>query len=183
MYGNNKQGNDLSRDELRTYKYDELDRLVGTEIKDNLTYRKKNICYKYDKEGNRIKETETESNIVSDANAGTYGNNASVNTSVVSTEEYTTSTVYTYNDLDQLVKAVETSGSHSYTTTYGYDKNGNQTKVTDEKNNTITENGIKTCYFYEGDTLLYTTDDSGNKTSQNIIGLESNTMASIQYDA
>lgn len=30
--------------------------------------------------------------------------------------------------------------------------------------------------------MLYTTDDSGNKTSQNIIGLESNTMASIRYD-
>lgn len=43
MYENNKQGNGLSRDELRTYKYDTLDRLIETNIKNNLTYTEKKI--------------------------------------------------------------------------------------------------------------------------------------------
>ncbi len=221
MYENNKQGNGLSRDELRTYKYDTLDRLIETNIKNNLTYTEKNICYEYDKVGNRIKETETESNIVTDVKNETSAKNDGVNTSVAATEKRTVSTTYTYNDLDQLVKAVEISANQSYTTAYEYDKKGNQTKVIDEKNNTITENaydvesqltgvaitkngkvttvqeneyngdgqrisktdnGIKTYYFYEGSTLLYTTDENGNKTSQNIIGLENNTISSIRYN-
>ena len=38
-------------------------------------------------------------------------------------------------------------------------------------------------YYYEGSLLLYTTDEKGNKTSQNIIGNDSNTFATIRYDS
>lgn len=221
MYGNDIQENGISRDEIRTYKYDKLDRLISTNIKNNLTYVEKDICYEYDKVGNRIKETETESNIVTDANKGTSENSDGVNISVATTEKRIVSTAYTYNDLNQLIKVVETFGNQSYATTYEYDKKGNQTKVIDAKSNTVTENvydvegqltgvaitkngkvttvqeneyngdgqrisktdnGIKTYYYYEGSTLLYTTDEYGNKISQNIIGLENNTISSIRYD-
>ena len=38
-------------------------------------------------------------------------------------------------------------------------------------------------YYYEGSLLLYTTDEKGNKTSQNIIRNDSNTFATIRYDS
>ncbi|CDB12736.1 putative uncharacterized protein [Eubacterium sp. CAG:192] len=38
-------------------------------------------------------------------------------------------------------------------------------------------------YYYEGSLLLYTTDEKGNKTSQNIIGNDSNAFATIRYDS
>ncbi len=117
--------------------------------------------------GNRIKKTEKESNIV------TVADDTSKNVSGIDIEQVATvqekiiSTVYIYNDLDQLIKSVETTDGKSYTTSYEYDRN---------------VNGIKICYFYEGNVLLYTTDGEGNKTSQNIIGPEGNTIASVRYD-
>ena len=39
-----------------------------------------------------------------------------------------------------------------------------------------------TNYFYEGSLLLYTTNEQGEKTSQNIIGNVSNTFATIRYE-
>ena len=215
MYDENK------RDETKLYEYDGLDRLVKTEIRNNLTYEEKTFAYEYDSVGNRIKETEKESNIVS-ATANVSENTSGTNTEDVATvQEKIISMVYTYNDLNQLIRLVESDAGKSYITSYEYDQKGNRIKITDEKNNTITENvynvegqltaiaitkdgktatvqenqyngdgqrisktvnGIKTCYFYEGSTLLYTTDGEGNKTSQNVIGLEGNTIASIRYD-
>lgn len=134
-------------------------------------------------------------------------------------------TNYSYNELDQLIKRVENAGSNSYSTTYEYDKNGNQTKVIDGKNGTVTENTydpqsqllsvkstkdgqVKTqknvydCngkrirktetdsatgttkvinYYYDGNNLIYTTDENEDKTSSNIYGTEANVIATIRY--
>lgn len=180
------------KDEERSYKYDNLNRLIKTKIVNNLTYETSEITYTFDKVGNRIGMTEDG-----------------------------VTTTYTYNDLDQMVKSVEKDGNKSYTTAYEYDKKGNQIKVIDEKKNTVTENtydvesqlvgvnitkdgkvistqtneyngdgqrisktdnGVKTCYYYEGSLLLYTTDADGNKTSQNIIGNQDNVISSIRYE-
>lgn len=215
MYDENK------KDETKSYEYDSMDRLVKTKTKNNLTYEEKIFLYEYDSVGNRIKKTEKESNIVTVV-ADTSKNVSGTDIEQVATvQEKIISTVYIYNDLDQMIKSVETTDGKSYTTFYEYDQNGNRIKITDEINNTITENvynvegqltavaitkeektvtiqeneyngdgqrisknvnGIKTCYFYEGNVLLYTTDGEGNKTSQNIIGPEGNTIASVRYD-
>ena len=44
------------------------------------------------------------------------------------------------------------------------------------------DNDKITNYYYQGDVLLYTTDENGNKTSQNIIGLQENIIATIRYE-
>lgn len=132
-------------------------------------------------------------------------------------------TVYTYNDLDQLVTSTTSnivSGEQASNKTYTYDKNGNNIQevdsiknitkemtydvdnrldtYTDTEGNTTTtqsnlyngngqriqkqegDNNIN--YFYQGDKVLYTTNDEGDKTSHNFIGLEGNTISTIRYN-
>ena len=113
---------------------------------------------------------------------------------------------YKYDDRGNQVEVID--GKAGTTTTYEYDvenqlthvridKNG--TKVSEEYNEyngagqrikkvdmTVTESGKEetktTCYYYEGSLLLYTTDENGVKTSQNIIGNQNNAFAIIRYD-
>ena len=63
-----------------------------------------------------------------------------------------------YNGVGQRIKKVESIDSES----------GDETKTTN--------------YFYEGSLLLYTTNEQGEKTSQNIVGNASNTFATIRYE-
>ena len=44
------------------------------------------------------------------------------------------------------------------------------------------DNGAVTNYFYQGEVVLYTTDESGNVTSHNIIGPQNNIIATIRYE-
>lgn len=203
------------RDEIRLYKYDNMDRLIKTDIKDNLTYIEKSFAYVYDAVGNRIKETVKTSNIIDETELNKDGE------VIVDAQEENVLIEYTYNELNQLTKSVEKNNERVSIKYYEYDNRGNQIKVKDKNNNVITENnydvdcqlmsttimengkvtvlqeneyngegqriskttnGIKTLYFYEGSTLLYTTDCEGNKTSQNIIGPEGKIIASIRYN-
>ena len=62
-----------------------------------------------------------------------------------------------YNGSGQRIKKIDTTVSD-----------------TEEKTETIN-------YYYEGSLLLYTTNEKGEKTSQNIVGDASNVFATIRY--
>ncbi len=83
-----------------------------------------------------------------------------------------------YDANNQLVKTTEreggTTGTIINSSEYAYNSEGQRVSKT--------VNGEKTYYYYQGETLLYTTDADGNKTSQNIVGLEGNIIATIRYD-
>jgi RHS repeat-associated protein len=113
---------------------------------------------------------------------------------------------YRYDKKGNQVEAID--GKAGTTTSYEYDvenqlihvridKNG--TKVSEEYNEyngagqrikkndiIVTDSGKEEtetiCYYYEGSLLLYTTDENGVKTSQNIIGNQNNAFATIRYD-
>lgn len=83
-----------------------------------------------------------------------------------------------YDANNQLVKTTEreggTTGTIINSSEYAYNSEGQRvSKIV---------NGENTNYYYQGGALLYTTDADGNKTSQNIVGLEGNIIATIRYD-
>lgn len=67
-----------------------------------------------------------------------------------------------------------TNGEIRYTQENAYNYDGKRI----EKN----DNGTVTNYFYQGEVVLYTTDESGNVTSHNIIGPQNNIIATIRYE-
>ena len=83
-----------------------------------------------------------------------------------------------YDANNQLVKTTEreggTTGTIINSSEYAYNSEGQRVSKT--------VNGEKKYYYYQGEALLYTTDEDGNKTSQNIVGLEGNIIATIRYD-
>ena len=82
---------------------------------------------------------------------------------------------YQYYALNHLTGSTKTvSGITQYTQSNTYDYRGKRISKTDD--------GATTSYFYQNDTLLYTKDGSGNKTSQNIIGPEGNIIATVHFD-
>lgn len=99
--------------ETKKYTYDTLGRLTKTVITDHLdSDAEQTISYEYDKVGNRTKKTQG-----------------------------STEVSYTYNGLDQLLKAETTrGGATAGTSTYTYDANGNQTKEINTTNQTTTIN-------------------------------------------
>ena len=113
---------------------------------------------------------------------------------------------YRYDEKGNQVEAID--GKAGTTTSYEYDVENQLTHVRIDKNGTkvseeyneyngagqrikkrdiiVTDSGKEetntTCYYYEGSLLLYTTDENGVKISQNIIGNQNNTFATIRYD-
>lgn len=83
-----------------------------------------------------------------------------------------------YDASNQLVKTTEREGGATgeiiNSSEYTYNSEGQRISKTD--------NGVTTNYYYQGGVLIYTTDADGNKTSQNIVGLEGNIIATIRYD-
>ena len=67
-----------------------------------------------------------------------------------------------------------TNGEIRYTQENAYNYDGKRI----EKN----DNGTVTNYFYQGEVVLYTTDESGNVTSHNIIGPQNNIIATIRCE-
>lgn len=115
-----------------------------------------NYSYKYDKKGNQIE--------------------------AVDGKEGTTS-IYEYDIENQLIHVKTLKNSKKVSEEYNeYNGAGQRIKKHDVS---IDESGKETskvtCYFYEAGVLLYTTDENGIKTSQNIIGHENNIFATIRY--
>ena len=67
-----------------------------------------------------------------------------------------------------------TSGKIKYTQENTYDYDGKRISKND--------NGAVTNYFYQGEVVLYTTDESENITSHNIIGPQNNIIATIRCE-
>ena len=73
-----------------------------------------------------------------------------------------------------ICKNGNTSGKIKYTQENTYNYDGKRISKND--------NGAVTNYFYQGEVVLYTTDESGNVTSHNIIGPQNNIIATISYE-
>lgn len=139
--------------------YNNLSQLTGStviECKDGLSVKSYSKSYKYDKKGNQISASDT-------------GNG--------------TVTSYEY-DVENQLTDVKIEINNEVVGTQHNEYNGSGQRIRKTESRTIEGKTTETItnYYYEGSLLLYTTDESGNKTSQNIIGNQNNTIASIRYD-
>lgn len=127
------------------------------ESEDGKNVKTYSYSYKYDEKGNQAE--------VIDGKAGT-------------------TVTYEYDVENQLTHVrIDKNGTKVSEEFNEYNGAGQRIKKTDI---TVTASGKEetktTCYFYEGSLLLYTTDENGVKTSQNIIGNQNNAFATIRYD-
>ena len=139
------------------YSYNRLNQLSGkTEvITDGTTTKTYTGPYKYDARGNQIEVTDGKSKTI---------------------------TKYTYDVENQLTDVeVTTDGKKTGEQHNIYNGNGQRISKTDIVIDGDNKKSNTTCYFYEGSLLLYTTDDSGKKTSQNVIGNQDNIIVGIRY--
>ena len=183
-------------DELRIHEYDSVGRLVKTVITDYQEDGKETTyTYSYDKVGNRTKETEV---CGSSSKSTSYTYN-SLNQLVASTETtdgtVTSEKAYVYDkDGNQTKETDSTSGE---VRTQTYDEAGNMVRLVKTANDVIeltqenqyngngqriqkTEADETTKYFYEGDSVLYTTDEDGTLTAQNVLGNGDNVIATTR---
>lgn len=153
------QGEDSNIGNYTHYSYNKLNQLISsTEIENDGTSTKTySSNYSYDSKGNQIKAV--------DGKTGT-------------------TTSYTYDVENQLTDVkIEVSGEVIATQHNEYNGAGQRIKKTDTTFTDDSKESNTTCYYYEGSLLLYTTDENGNKTSQNIIGNQNNAFATIRYDS
>lgn len=139
------------------YSYNRLNQLSGkTEvITDGTTTKTYTGSYKYDARGNQIEVTDGKSKTI---------------------------TKYTYDVENQLTDVeVTTDGKKTGEQHNIYNGNGQRISKTDIVIDGDNKKSNTTCYFYEGSLLLYTTDDSGKKISQNVIGNQDNIIVGIRY--
>ena len=139
------------------YSYNRLNQLSGkTEvITDGTTTKTYTGPYKYDARGNQIEVTDGKSKTI---------------------------TKYTYDVENQLTDVeVTTDGKKTGEQRNIYNGNGQRISKTDIVIDGDNKKSNTTCYFYEGSLLLYTTDDSGKKISQNVIGNQDNIIVGIRY--
>ena len=139
------------------YSYNRLNQLSGkTEIiTDGITTKTYTGSYKYDARGNQIEVTDGKSKTI---------------------------TKYTYDVENQLTDVeVTTDGKKTGEQHNIYNGNGQRISKTDIVIDGDNKKSNTTCYFYEGSLLLYTTDDSGKKISQNVIGNQDNIIVGIRY--
>ena len=186
--------------ETRIYTYDSLNRMVTSKKTDNISQTVSNASYTYDKVGNCTKTVE--------AGVTTYSTYNSLNQLVqrdVSKNGARVGlTFYSYdaNGNQVLEQTMVSPPTITETIEKEYDSNNQLTKVTCREGNaggpvkytqenaynydgqriSKTDNGVITNYYYQGGVLLYTTDEDGNKTSQNIIGPQENVIATIRYE-
>lgn len=197
-YASNPEGR---TDEFRTYYYNSLNRLLYSYRYNNLTGKSSSTEYTYDKVGNCTQIVE---NGITTIN--TYNElNQLTNTTVKKDDTYlgriSSSSFYYDSKGNQTGKSnIYSNSSTSPSTWNTYDINNKLTKCMLAYNdgtsvsqvNTYdntgqriskSDNGVITYYYYEGGTLLYTTNAGGYKTSQNILGLDGNIIATIRYDS
>ncbi len=183
----------------KDYTYDDQGRLteVSTENGENTD----TVAYTYDAAGNR--KSKVEGDIKQEYNYNSLNQLTSmIESELDENEEYqqTASTAYTYDTKGNQIAESETRGSTQTNTTNGYTvdsmlsgttiQTGSETTLTQE--NTYngggqrvrkTENGTATNYFYQDGSVLYTTDSSGAKTTQNFLTTAGSTMATTRYSS
>lgn len=190
--------------ETRQHTYDTLGRLTETVYQNQKT--EKTVSYSYDTAGNRLTETVQETENPKEETIYTYnGLHQLVDTVTMEAGEETSAKTYTYD-----AKGNETREKDSIAgseLTYQYDMAGQLKKVTQKQGDTIVAmqqnwyNGsgqrIKKSetickdttiasentrrYFYDGTSVLYTTDEKGNLTTKNYLGLSENAIATRRY--
>lgn len=186
--------------ETRTYTYDSLNRMVTSKKTDNISQTVSNASYTYDKVGNCTKSVEdgvttystyNSLNQLVQRNVSKNGarvgltfysydanGNQILEQTMVSPPTITETIQKEYDSNNQLMKVTcregNASGTIKYTQENTYNYDGQRISKTD--------NGVTTHYYYQGGVLLYTTDNSGNKTSQNVVGPQENVIATIRYE-
>lgn len=139
--------------------YNDLDQLTSStviECKDGSNVKTSGKTYKYDGKGNQI--------------------------SVINSSDGTITT-YQYDVENQLTDVeIKTNSTVTAMQHNEYNSKGQRISKTDTQTDGDKTTSSTTIYYYEGSLLLYTTNEKGNKTSQNIIGNESNVFATIRYD-
>jgi RHS repeat-associated protein len=151
---------DGTYDESKAYTYDSLNRLVASTTTDNKTGTVTKECaYTYDKEGNRLSKTENG-----------------------------VTTVYTYNGLNQLVQAVETTaGEETSVVLYTYDACGNQIREADTVKQRVTANSYDTAgqltetQIYENGSLTLVQENTYNGDGQRISKTENGNTTRYYY--
>lgn len=180
--------------ETKSYTYDGLGQLKETVVTDHKNADKvRTITYEYDKAGNRVKKTEG-SEVIS------YTYNGLDQLLTVVTElggAETGQAAYAYDENGNQIK--ETDSKTGITKINEYDAENRLSKATitvptdkvDETKSITQENlyngngqrirkteGAKeTHYFYQDDVVSYTTDSTGEKKLQNLLGLEGNIIS------
>lgn len=136
-------------DEKREYNYNELNRLISSDIVNNKTNKTESYVYEYDEVGNMT----SKANILSDSNKN--------------------NTVYTYNDLNQLVSSETSNLSTGKTTskkTYSYDEKKTSHHFVGLEGNTISTMRYKLSgleyYVYNKDIKGSTTNIVDNKNAK-----------------
>ncbi|WP_419725664.1 polymorphic toxin-type HINT domain-containing protein [Terrisporobacter petrolearius] len=210
-------------DELREYEYDKLGRLTETNISDKVSNTISNTVYTYDKVGNRVKEIKdgktttytynSLNQLVSSVEVGSEDSkDGSEESSEDEGESHTTlsNKAYTYdlngNQLRESDSVTNEVKCYTYDAANRMDKamftkagivtlnqvntyNGNGQRV--EKS----ENGQSTKYYYQGDSVLYTTGKADTSTeleepedvekltgvtSLNLMGASGNAIATVR---
>lgn len=198
---NNYPANESDKvNETRTYTYDSLNRMVKAVVTDNIAETISNTEYTYDQVGNCTKKIEDGVTTTS-----TYNELNQLKQQLVKEGDTPISCTYYWYDANgnQTLEQIETFAPYTLSTIQKeYDVNNQLTKVTGRAGATDgtikytqantynscgqriskTDNGVTTNYYYQGEVLLYTTDGNGNKTSQNIIGVQENIIATIRYE-
>jgi len=140
--------------------YNELNQLTSStviECADGSNVKSYSKSYNYDNKGNQISVTDSGKK---------------------------TNTTYKYDVNSQLIDVeIKTNGVITSKQHNEYNGQGQRILKTDTQIEGNKVNSQTINYYYEGSLLLYTTDEKGNKTSQNIIGNDSNTFATIRYDS
>lgn len=140
--------------------YNELNQLTSStviECADGSNVKSYSKSYNYDNKGNQI--------------------------SVIDSGKKT-NTTYKYDVNSQLIDVeIKTNGVITSKQHNEYNGQGQRILKTDTQIEGNKVNYQTINYYYEGSLLLYTTDEKGNKTSQNIIGNDSNAFATIRYDS
>jgi len=184
--------------ENRSHTYDSLGRLVSTEIRDFGSVLLSKSDYTYDKVGNRLTETkegEVTKNTYNSLNQMTASNTTTgstvksdrtctydANGNLIKESDSITkeSTEYSYDVANRLSQAKKTSGGKVILTQENtYNGNGQRIRRTETGESAGT--GRTTCYYYQGDHVLYTAGEDGSRKSFHLYGLEGNVIASGRY--
>ena len=176
----------------KKYLYDNMDRLVTTTSSSISSGTNSAIKYSYDIVGNMLTESEESSNTSYSynsldqlinknvTNAGLLISDIGYFYDVDGNQVTMTDSVsgknadMEYDPENRLISYTATDGGISFTQKNRYNGYGQRIKKT--------EGNTATNYFYQGSSVLYTTDGNNNNTGFNFIGLEDNVIATERHD-
>lgn len=206
---NNYPQNQSDRiNETRIYTYDDLNRLKTSKVINNNNQTEKNASYTYDKVGNITRIVE--GNVVTENTYNQFNqlvsSDITQNNNLILTKTFhydsngnqimeqtienpptiKETIMKDYDNNNQMIRAICKDGDEQGDTVYyqenTYDDEGKRIlRVDYNPENEDNEYDI-TYFYYQGDNLLYATDNSDDKKCQNIVGPENNVIATIHYD-